>query len=105
MPASDIPALRALPSVDEALRASAAALERFGRPAVTAAVRQVLDAALMRQMIDRHAGRGAGVDTSEEQIRAISEHMVGDWCTPGNPRTCTVESMIPMVRHAMVGTY
>lgn len=58
-----------------------------------------------RMNTGKYAGRGAGVDTSEEQIRAISEHMMDDWCTPGNPRTCTVESMIPMVRHAMVGTY
>lgn len=58
-----------------------------------------------RMNTGKYAGRGPGVDTSEEQIRAISEHMMGDWCTPGNPRTCTVESMIPMVRHAMVDSY
>lgn len=28
-----------------------------------------------------------------------------DWCTPGNPRECTVESLIPMVTHAMTGSY
>ncbi|GAC56827.1 putative N,N'-dimethyl-4-nitrosoaniline-dependent alcohol oxidoreductase [Gordonia hirsuta DSM 44140 = NBRC 16056] len=58
-----------------------------------------------RMNTGKYEGRGHGVDTSEEQIRAISEHMMDDWCTPGNPRTCTVESMIPMVRHAMVETY
>ena len=42
----DLP-LRALPSVDEVLRADAGALaiERFGRPAVVTAVRHALDAA------------------------------------------------------------
>jgi len=45
MPANDASALRSLPSVDESLRASSAAIERFGRPAVTAALRLVLDRA------------------------------------------------------------
>ncbi|MEZ5212826.1 MULTISPECIES: NDMA-dependent methanol dehydrogenase [unclassified Gordonia (in: high G+C Gram-positive bacteria)] len=58
-----------------------------------------------RMNTGKYHGRGEGVDTSENQIRAISEHMMDDWCTPGNPRTCTVESMIPMVRHAMVDSY
>ncbi|MFT4041989.1 MAG: NDMA-dependent methanol dehydrogenase [Gordonia sp. (in: high G+C Gram-positive bacteria)] len=58
-----------------------------------------------RMNTGKYHGRGEGVDTSEDQIRAISEHMMGDWCTPGNPRECTVESMIPMVRHAMTDTY
>ncbi|MFT3662991.1 MAG: NDMA-dependent methanol dehydrogenase [Gordonia sp. (in: high G+C Gram-positive bacteria)] len=58
-----------------------------------------------RMNTGKYAGKGEGVDTSEEQIRAISEHMMGDACTPGNPRECTVESMIPMVRHAMTGSY
>jgi L-seryl-tRNA(Ser) seleniumtransferase len=47
--------LRALPSVDQVLRANAAilAIERFGRPAAVAAVRQALDEA----RITLHAGK------------------------------------------------
>ncbi|MGB3301267.1 MAG: iron-containing alcohol dehydrogenase, partial [Gordonia sp. (in: high G+C Gram-positive bacteria)] len=53
----------------------------------------------------KYADRGNGVDTSEETAVAIAEHMMGDWCTPGNPRECTVQSMLPMVRHALTGSY
>lgn len=30
---------------------------------------------------------------------------MGDYCTPGNPRECTVESMIPVVEHAYTSSY
>lgn len=53
----------------------------------------------------KYEGRGDGVDTSDAQVRAIAEHMMDDWCTPANPRESTVESLIPMVRHAFTGSY
>jgi len=53
----------------------------------------------------RYEGRGTSIDTSAESIRRIAEHMMEDACTPGNPRESTVESLIPMVEHAMTGSY
>ncbi|GAA4674943.1 NDMA-dependent methanol dehydrogenase [Gordonia humi] len=53
----------------------------------------------------KYADRGTRIDTSDATVRAISEHMMDDWCTPANPRECTVESLIPMVRHAFTGAY
>ncbi len=58
-----------------------------------------------RMNTGKYEGRGEGIDTSEKQIKAIAEHMMGDWCTPGNPRESTVESLIPMVTHAFTGSY
>ncbi len=52
-----------------------------------------------------YEGRGNEIDTSDEMVRTISEHMMDDWCTPANPRECTVESQLPMIRHAMTGSY
>ncbi|MGO3328273.1 NDMA-dependent methanol dehydrogenase [Gordonia sp. (in: high G+C Gram-positive bacteria)] len=58
-----------------------------------------------RMNTGKYEGRGDGVDTSDAQVRAIAEHMMDDWCTPANPRESTVESLIPMVRHAFTGSY
>ncbi len=38
-----------------------------------------------RMNTGKYEGRGESIDTSEKQIRAIAEHMMGDWCTPGQP--------------------
>ena len=53
----------------------------------------------------KYKGKGDRIDTAAENIRRIAEHMMGDACTPGNPRESTVESLIPMVEHAMTGSY
>jgi methanol:N,N-dimethyl-4-nitrosoaniline oxidoreductase len=58
-----------------------------------------------RMNTGKYEGRGDKMDTSDKQIKAVAEHMMGDWCTPGNPRESTVESLIPMVTHAFTGTY
>ena len=58
-----------------------------------------------RMNTGKYEGRGETMDTSDKQIRAIAEHMMDDWCTPGNPREVTVESMIPVVGHAINETY
>ena len=58
-----------------------------------------------RMNTGKYEGKGDKMDTSDKQIQAISEHMMGDWGTPGNPRESTVESLIPMVTHAFTGTY
>ena len=42
---------------------------------------------------------------TRKTVRAISEHIQDDWCTPGNPREVTVESMIPVVDHAINKSY
>ena len=41
----------------------------------------------------------------EKSVLKISEHIQEDWCTPGNPREVTVESMIPVVSHAINESY
>ena len=63
---------------------------------------------LVRQEPDEHQkyeGRGDAIKGDEKTVRAISEHIQGDWCTPGNPREVTVESMIPVVDHAINTSY
>src|SRR5262245_48439643 len=59
--------LRALPSVDQLLRlqACAPAIERFGRPAVTSALREALSAM-------RDSARQGGRPTSPEAIVAMA---------------------------------
>src|SRR6185503_79602 len=61
--------LRALPSVDEVLKAGAAivAIARHGRPAVVAAVRQALDAT-------RAALRAGGTAGAQRGARGIERH-------------------------------
>ncbi len=53
----------------------------------------------------KYAGRGEVIKGDEKSVLAISEHIQGDWCTPGNPREVTVSSMIPVVDHCINGTY
>ena len=58
-----------------------------------------------RMNTGKYAGAGATIPGDEKTVRRISEHMMGDWCTPGNPREATVESLIPVVDHAINGSY
>ncbi|KZF13803.1 NDMA-dependent methanol dehydrogenase [Rhodococcus sp. EPR-134] len=53
----------------------------------------------------KYEGRGDVIKGDEKTVRAISEHIQDDWCTPGNPREVTVESMIPVVDHAINKSY
>jgi methanol:N,N-dimethyl-4-nitrosoaniline oxidoreductase len=53
----------------------------------------------------KYVGRGEVIPGDEKTVRAISEHIQGDWCTPGNPREVTVASMIPVVNHAINERY
>lgn len=53
----------------------------------------------------KYEGRGDTIPGDEKTVRAISEHIQDDWCTPGNPREVTVESMIPVVDHCINGSY
>ena len=50
-----------------------------------------------------YEGKGE-IKGDEDDIRRHAEHIMGDACTPGNPRECTVESLIPVVKETMVGT-
>ncbi|MFP5019593.1 NDMA-dependent methanol dehydrogenase [Pseudonocardia phyllosphaerae] len=58
-----------------------------------------------RMNTGKYDGRGNAIPTDDKTIRSIAEHMMGDYCTPGNPRECTVEALVPMVDHAFKGTY
>ena len=53
----------------------------------------------------KYEGRGDVIQGDEKTVRAISEHIQDDWCTPGNPREVTVESMTPVVDHAINKSY
>jgi formaldehyde dismutase / methanol dehydrogenase len=53
----------------------------------------------------KYEGRGDVIRGDEKSVRAISEHIQGDWCTPGNPREVTVDSMIPVVDHCINSAY
>jgi methanol:N,N-dimethyl-4-nitrosoaniline oxidoreductase len=58
-----------------------------------------------RMNTGKYKGVGEEIPGDDATIRRISEHIQGDWCTPGNPREVTVESMIPVVGHAFTKSY
>jgi methanol:N,N-dimethyl-4-nitrosoaniline oxidoreductase len=47
---------------------------------------------------------GVQIEPDEENIDRITEHVLGDACTPGNPRECTFESVRPVVAECVSGT-
>ncbi|MBB3038393.1 NDMA-dependent methanol dehydrogenase [Hoyosella altamirensis] len=40
---------------------------------------------------------------NDEDIDRITRHVLGDACTPGNPKECTFETVRPVVEHSMNG--
>ena len=58
-----------------------------------------------RMNTGKYAGKGERILGDDKTVLAISEHIQGDWCTPGNPREVTVESMVPVVGHAINESY
>jgi methanol:N,N-dimethyl-4-nitrosoaniline oxidoreductase len=46
---------------------------------------------------------GVQIEPDEENIDRITEHVLGDACTPGNPRECTFESVRPVVAECVSG--
>ncbi len=58
-----------------------------------------------RMNTGKYAGKGDVIKGDEKSVLKISEHIQEDWCTPGNPREVTVESMIPVVSHAINESY
>jgi len=58
-----------------------------------------------RMNTGKYTGRGEVITGDEKTVLAISEHIQDDWCTPGNPREVTVDSMIPVVDHAINSAY
>jgi methanol:N,N-dimethyl-4-nitrosoaniline oxidoreductase len=53
----------------------------------------------------KYQGQGNTIPGDEGTVRKISEHIQDDWCTPGNPREVTVESMMPVVEHCINKSY
>ncbi len=54
----------------------------------------------------RYAERGgAKIAGDDRDIDRITKHVLGDGSTPGNARDCSYESVAPVVRHSLVGTY
>ncbi|MBV9453228.1 MAG: NDMA-dependent methanol dehydrogenase [Rubrobacter sp.] len=47
---------------------------------------------------------GTQIPDDDESIDRITEHVLGDACTPGNPRECYFESVRPVVKEAISGT-
>ncbi|AXK89388.1 NDMA-dependent methanol dehydrogenase [Nocardia farcinica] len=41
---------------------------------------------------------------NDEDIDRITRHVLGDACTPGNPKECTFETVRPVVEHCMHGS-
>ncbi|WP_224387005.1 NDMA-dependent methanol dehydrogenase [Pseudonocardia sp. ICBG1293] len=58
-----------------------------------------------RMNTGRYAGVGDKIPTDGDTVHRIAEHMMGDYCTPGNPRECTVEALVPLVDHAFNKSY
>jgi methanol:N,N-dimethyl-4-nitrosoaniline oxidoreductase len=44
-------------------------------------------------------------DNLERDVDRITTHVLGDASTPGNGRECTYDSVAPVVRHSLVGSY
>jgi methanol:N,N-dimethyl-4-nitrosoaniline oxidoreductase len=38
-----------------------------------------------------------------EDIDNVTRHVLGDACTPGNPKECTFETVRPVVEHCFHG--
>jgi methanol:N,N-dimethyl-4-nitrosoaniline oxidoreductase len=38
-----------------------------------------------------------------EDVDRITNHVLGDACTPGNAKECTFETVRPVVEHSMIG--
>ncbi|MCT4574313.1 hypothetical protein N3930_46160, partial [Bacillus thuringiensis] len=47
---------------------------------------------------------GTQIKGDDADIDRITTHVLGDACTPGNPRECTFESVRPVVAHCIHGT-
>ena len=58
-----------------------------------------------RMNTGKYEGVGNEIPTDDKTIRKISEHMMGDYCTPANPRECTVDSLVPLVKHSFADAY
>ncbi len=46
---------------------------------------------------------GTQIENTPENIDRITNHVLGDACTPGNPRECYFESVRPVVEHCING--
>ncbi|ANY06365.1 NDMA-dependent methanol dehydrogenase [Pseudonocardia sp. HH130630-07] len=58
-----------------------------------------------RMNTGKYSGVGDSIPTDGDTVRKIAEHMMGDYCTPGNPRECTVDALVPLVDHAFTKSY
>ncbi|MCC9001940.1 MAG: iron-containing alcohol dehydrogenase, partial [Candidatus Competibacter sp.] len=47
----------------------------------------------------------AKVAGDDRDVDRITRHVLGDGSTPGNARDCSYESVAPVVRHSLTGTY
>jgi formaldehyde dismutase / methanol dehydrogenase len=47
---------------------------------------------------------GVKIEDTEENVNRITEHVLGDACTPGNPRECYFENVKPVVQECITGT-
>jgi methanol:N,N-dimethyl-4-nitrosoaniline oxidoreductase len=50
-----------------------------------------------------YANAGTEIKGDAEDIDRITNHVLGDACTPGNPRECTFESVRPVIEHCIHG--
>lgn len=91
-------------AADAAVEAAVRLSEDIGIPKNFAAVRT--DTYEKNQMNKgKYEGRGESIPGDAGTVRKISEHILDDWCTPGNPREVTVESAVPVVDHCINGSY
>jgi methanol:N,N-dimethyl-4-nitrosoaniline oxidoreductase len=45
----------------------------------------------------------AVITGDDKDVDRITHHVLGDACTPGNPKECTFETVRPVVAHCMNG--
>ena len=48
---------------------------------------------------------GTHIENTEQNVDRITRHVLGDACTPGNPRECYFESVKPVVQECISGTF
>jgi methanol:N,N-dimethyl-4-nitrosoaniline oxidoreductase len=51
-----------------------------------------------RMGVGWYASRPTEIKSDEAELRAMAEHMMGDVCTPGNPRTLTLDDAYEILR-------
>lgn len=95
-----------LTDVSAAERALEAAIRLSKDVGIPANFSSVGDYTKSRMNVGKYAEWGGPkVIGDDRDVERVSKHVLGDACTPGNPREVTFEALLPVVQHCMTGSY